>query len=560
MKVILAMAVWCSTASLALAQGQRWVMPPYNINMSGPTPQTATIPSASAGPHNISAGAYDQNGVLLFYVKDLNVYLASTSQLKGHLPTPVNSGGAMWTYEGAEIEIVPVPGAELCDSFYVIYTVGAPGGGSGYCLIYARIDWNGGSPVSTPPLGAILSASSYKQNLLEWGYVDGQGLAVSKRTTVSGLPARYLFTIGSGDPYQFGNGWGGVLRWTIDALGIRNQVVIANTASDMNNYYQAGAHYLGVSQLSLSDDQTRLAWGGATNGVLPVQNVFEITLNPTTYTYGGYYHKYDLPTIHSVGVSGVEYATTSNKLYASTWEGIYYIASPGATPSLLTTSPALTHSTTSYLSGSQLQYVKSTGLIVGVGVTNTPYIGKLFSLNPFTNGITPNYSPTPVTSFTDRYFVPGAFVLPDQTPPLGTTACAALTSDFTYQTYYNSPDAYFTVAATPMKAYPKCSGLGDLWKIVELDASSNPIAGTDTGTGTTSNPTCWWIYPAANAFNGFDGTKSGGINNVTCSTPSPGRFANGRTYRITHGIWSNSCPWTESSHTVSVVGHRPRLE
>lgn len=129
--------------------------------------------------------------------------------------------------------------------------------------------------------------------------------------------------------------------------------------------------------------------------------------------------------------------------------------------------------------------------------------------------------------------------------------------DFTYQSNYTSPNNYFTVSATPVTPYTNgVAGFGDLWIVEQIDALGNTIPGTKTSTGTSSNPQCWWIYPAANTFNGFDGTKSSGVNNVTCSTPSPGKFANGGTYRITHGIWNNFCSWTQTSHTVTITGHR----
>ncbi|MEA2163704.1 MAG: hypothetical protein QOK37_1831 [Thermoanaerobaculia bacterium] len=547
-RLLAAASVFCLASSL---NAQLLVIPPYSINMMGSSPQSSPIPAATAGTHNLSNGAYDANGTLLFYIKDLNVYMGSNSQLKGHLPIPANSGGAMWTYEGAETEVVPIPGAEFCNRFYVVYTVGAPGGAFGYCLLYATIDWNNGAPTSNPPLGAVLSASSYPQNLLEWLYVDAQGLAVSKVVTVAGLPTRYLFTLGSGNTYQYSNNWGGVLRWTVDGTGIHNQIVIANALTDMSNYYR-GPNYLGVNQMSISDDQTRLAWGGGTQYVGQPQAVFEIKLN-TSYLYGGYFHQYSLPSTSSHSVAGVEYAAGSNKLYVSMWDGIFCIPSIGAMPSFLPNSQNVTHSTSSYLGGSQLQYMKSTSLIIGVGVASGT-IGKLFSINP-SNVITPNYSAVQLSSQTDLYWSAPAFALPDFVGT-ATTGCGILSPDFTYEARFMSQNNYFTISATPVTPHANCSpGFGDLWQIAEIDSSGNIIPSTDTTTGTTSNPQCWWIYPTANTFNGFDGTKGSGINNVTCSTPTPGRFLNGHTYRIKHGVWNSFCPWAEALHVVTVSGH-----
>lgn len=135
--------------------------------------------------------------------------------------------------------------------------------------------------------------------------------------------------------------------------------------------------------------------------------------------------------------------------------------------------------------------------------------------------------------------------------------------DFTYQTSYTSPNNYFTVSATPVTPYTNgVAGFGDLWVVAQLDALGNIIPGTDTSTTSTGipqNPTCWWVYPAPNTFKGFDGTNTIKIDDVTClpiPIPSQGKFVNGGTYRITHGIWNNFCPWAQTSHTVTVTGNR----
>jgi hypothetical protein len=37
-----------------------------------------------------------------------------------------------------------------------------------------------------------------------------------------------------------------------------------------------------------------------------------------------------------------------------------------------------------------------------------------------------------------------------------------------------------------------------------------------------------------------------------CATPTPGKFVGGHFYRITHGIWSNNCPWRQYSNIYYV--------
>lgn len=742
----------CVSAPISFAQNpnQQWVYPPYNINMNGNTPVVTSIPGATAGSNNISNGAYDANGTLLFYVKDLNVYTGSASQLKGKLPMPGAGGhGCQWIWEGAEIEIVPVPGSGLCNKFYVIYTV-KDLNSLECCLLYATIDCSSGTPVSIgPAFNSTLSSTYYSQNLLQWLYFDAQGLAVSKLTLNN--TTRYLFTVGfHGNPnlaLRNAINYGGLLRWTIDALGIHNQQLIARDDLDLGNYY-AYDTWQTVTQMSLSDDQTRLAWGGGTRNQTYncQQHVFEVKLNPSTYSYGGSYHQYclpyygTLPSPQTTFVSGVEYVPGTNKLYVSTREGLYIIPSYAVVPVLLGGTSGIMQQPLSGMSGSQLQYVKAIGKIVGVKVTNTAAnTGLLYSIDPLNNNTAIILPSPPLTSWDFVIYYGGkGFTLPDQvdtypssiptlnaalapqakacagsditasgsytgtatpnqyswhlyqcdvngnqiagydsgiltpssagaftfpntsTLPCGnyykitftaqntgqcltsaatqiiyincapvpvisgptticygssTTLCANYPNDsqttvewvfhtgtkpnvhihsqcitvnpktnttysvtvtdnatgckgkasvtvtvannnpdFTYQTQYQSPNNYFTVTAKPVTPYSNgVPGFGDLWIIEEVDSAGNPKAGTNTGTGSTPNPQCWWTYPSPISFPGFNGT-----NNVTCPTPSPGQFTNGHIYKITHGTWNNFCPWAQASHTVAVSGHRRR--
>jgi hypothetical protein len=406
MKSILAFLVLCLSPAIGSAQNQQWVYPPYNINMNGAAPVITTITGATAGV-NISNGAYDANGVLLFYVKDLKVYKGANSQLLGQLPMPKNCGGGGSLGQGSEIEIVPVPGSGLSNKFYVIYNLRD---NSGRCLIYAKITYSSGTAVSTPGLGTLFPSFS-SPYVLEGGYYDAQGLAVSKLTLSN--TTRYLFTVGfKGSPNypvtQYN--YGGLLRWTIDAAGIHNQVVIATT-TDLNYLsgdYYAFLNYLTVSQMSLSDDQTRLAWGGGTGqgGGAAQRMLFEVKLNPANYSFvPSSFRQYFVPYTQASYISGVEYAAGSNKLYVSTRDGIYYLPTYGSTPLLIPGSKSLTQQPLSSMSGSQLQYVKSTGKIVGVRVTNTSAnTGTLFSIDPVNNNIS-SISSTPVYA--------NLFALPD---------------------------------------------------------------------------------------------------------------------------------------------------
>jgi|SRR5215213_112618 len=390
--------IFTLNAPAGFAQGQRWVSPPYNINMNGAAPVVTTIPGATPGTNNISNGAYGPNGQLEFYVKDLSVYLGSSSQLLGKLPNSVGSA------EGSEVEIVRVPGPGL--RFYVIYTTYLTS--QGRSLFYVKVDCTHAALVFSPALNTNLPSSS-SPYFLECNYFDAQGLALSKPifSLVTHSTSRYLFTVGfkgspklGATPYNYG----GLLRWTIDANGIHNQTVIATTTDLNHNYgnYYDFWNYLTVSQMSLSDDQTRLAWGGGTGpgGGAGQAMLFEVKLNPTNYSYvPGSFRQYFIPYTHAHRIAGVEYATGSNKLYVSTRDGLFYVPTYGSTPVFIPGSVNLTQQSLSSSSGSQLQYVKSMGKIVGVKVTNTAgHNGTLFSIDPANNNIA-SLLTTPLTSW-----------------------------------------------------------------------------------------------------------------------------------------------------------------
>jgi hypothetical protein len=164
--------------------------------------------------------------------------------------------------------------------------------------------------------------------------------------------------------------------------------------------------------MSLSGDQTRLAWGSGTQYTGQQQSVFEVKLSPTYSFVPGSFKQYYLPNpTHASFVAGVEYAGRS--IYASTWDGIYFIPNYGSTASLIPGSTNLTHQPLSQMEGSQLQYVESTSKIVGVRVTNTPAnTGSLFSLDP-SNNTTATIMSNPLKSGALSFGYGQAFTLPE---------------------------------------------------------------------------------------------------------------------------------------------------
>ncbi|HTA62511.1 MAG TPA: T9SS type A sorting domain-containing protein, partial [Bacteroidia bacterium] len=144
-----------------------------------------------------------------------------------------------------------------------------------------------------------------------------------------------------------------------------------------------------VIQMSLSADQTHLAWGtGFTNYSFGTgqQNVFELQLSPS-YTYiNSSFVGYNFGNAGTDNcVAGVQY-DGSNHIWASTRSGIYTMYNGlnaiapifGSTYTYNFNPPNYTNTAM----GSQLEYIPSTGLIVGVKPAAATLTGTFFSINP----------------------------------------------------------------------------------------------------------------------------------------------------------------------------------
>ncbi|MBI3133756.1 MAG: T9SS type A sorting domain-containing protein [Bacteroidetes bacterium] len=106
---------------------------------------------------------------------------------------------------------------------------------------------------------------------------------------------------------------------------------------------------------------------------------------------------------------------------------------------------------------------------------------------------------------------------------------------------------YQTFKGTPVQTTNLPSGFGFVWFVEELDGSYNTIY-----TVNSSDPNlipCWWTFPGAEDFDGFDGTTPTPTLSTSCS-PSLGKFKYNTNYRITRGTWSDNCPWTQMSYLV----------
>ncbi len=102
---------------------------------------------------------------------------------------------------------------------------------------------------------------------------------------------------------------------------------------------------------------------------------------------------------------------------------------------------------------------------------------------------------------------------------------------------------YMTIGATPNQVTGLPATLGYLWIVEELNSSNTTV-------WSVVNPSCWWNFPGTptNSFSGILGLTQ--TFNTSCF-PSIGQFKYNTTYRITRGVWSENCPYKQSSITLS---------
>ncbi|MFN5983076.1 MAG: T9SS type A sorting domain-containing protein, partial [Fluviicola sp.] len=104
-----------------------------------------------------------------------------------------------------------------------------------------------------------------------------------------------------------------------------------------------------------------------------------------------------------------------------------------------------------------------------------------------------------------------------------------------------------TFKATPIQTTNIPAGFGFVWIVEELDASYNTIYSVNSSN--SGLIPCWWNFPGAEDFDGFDGTTTIPTLSSAC-LPTLGKFKLNTNYRITRGTWSNNCPWTQYSYLI----------
>ncbi|MFM2283070.1 MAG: hypothetical protein RL222_574, partial [Bacteroidota bacterium] len=333
MKKITSLVVIILVSIATFAQMNYGTLPPYKINFTGASPALTTISGASIAQYKVSNGAYDENGNLLFYIKDGSVYTANSTLVGNALS---------YTNVSHEIAIVPVPGQ--CKKFYIIAFINAA---STCSLYYSTIDCTPSTPTITYNSTALFSDGG-----------QNNGIAVSK--LIGSTNTRFLYTA----TFNY------VKKWIISSAGI----TLSSTAQRVTKSGGLNPENFYPSELELSNDGLNLVFS-SNWGFSDSRYIYEFSLDangdfkplPNTRNF------FSLPSGVNY-VHGVEIDATSSKIYLCTNNGLYWKSIGSATFNHIT-------GTSTTYSNSFIERYKDGFMYV---VSNTGILGKL---NTTTNTI-----------------------------------------------------------------------------------------------------------------------------------------------------------------------------
>ncbi|MBL7105353.1 MAG: hypothetical protein ISS18_13575, partial [Bacteroidales bacterium] len=219
MKKLIFIFVLLVTFEGAFAQLGSWVLPPYRVDFNNTGPTAVNLQLAYPyNPYTFSAGAFNNNGDLLFYVVDYNIYDANSNI--------VEAIGSLSGYAD-EFEIINVPGENL--QFYIFYASFPPMGYGN--LYYAHIDCSSGDV-------QVLQKDVTIANIIEQ-----TGIALTKEINNQ----RYLYVA---------NYTCGINKYLVTSGGIS---FIENLVDENDpNFYSSDCFY--ARNLEMNYDETALAW------------------------------------------------------------------------------------------------------------------------------------------------------------------------------------------------------------------------------------------------------------------------------------------------------------
>ena len=372
----------------SIAQMIYWTTPPYKLNMSTATPTSSALPGAG-GAYSVANGTYDQNGNLLFYVRDYGIYGPTGTYIGELATTNAEICDEEYSILSSEIAIVPIPGT--CKQYYVIYSMDNPGGISP--VLYVKVNCSGGSPVITYNGNVWVSCpnfTGYKNQafVISGGHggLDHTSIAVSKVYTGSGSAAkRFLFSVSDGI----------IVRSDITNTGITAGTTVVSAAT------------LGLGTSDFVSFEAELSWSSNYFAWSNINGKVHVIQVPN-----GIYTSGSLQNYNVTAVRGIEFnnANTTPKLYASGSAGMTQILTSNQTTSIVSTPGFnLTNTYLEYGKNNKIYGISPT--YSGSTLTATTFVG----INPSNNSIS-SFNPGLVDSrFTQGYLGQYAcFTLPIQ--------------------------------------------------------------------------------------------------------------------------------------------------
>ncbi len=247
---MLATTALAAYAMQATAQNQMrtWTLPPNRFNFA-PTAGSAALPLATNEQYRVANGAYDANGNLLFYVKNLNVYKADGNMI-GTMQYSTIPLGTSNTYSIPQKEIAIVPISGSCKKYLVIW-LGVRFSGSGFALRSVEVNLEGANPVLTETVATNTANDIIPGNL-------HAGLAVSKAESNGNRKLYVVTNLG----YRMYN---------ITSTGV--SPFVAQATWPASPTYPSSIY---PSDVELSHDGSKIAWGSVESG-----QVFAASLDAT---------------------------------------------------------------------------------------------------------------------------------------------------------------------------------------------------------------------------------------------------------------------------------------
>ena len=340
--LIILLSFMLVTILSAQTQQSKWIVPPNIVDFT--TGFTTSLPGTPPSSYNVANGAFDENGNLLFYVIDDNVYDNLGNVISG-------------TYPGSsydkEILIVKVP--QFCDKYYIIYTKVAPFAPAPF--YYIIIDTSTPIPTVQPTVDFTPSG----------GWIgEFATMAISQ---LRNDHTRFLYAVGSS----------AVLKFKIHSGGIDFDQVIYNPMSSVTEFWNR--------EVDLSHDGTQLAWAAyGENGQV---NVIQLDNDGNFVSFQDYF-------IPNTGWGqGAEFSASGDKLFVSTGpsgginDGINVIDLNAPPTSFQHISGSV-----NYLSHLEMGYDGNVYATSGTDLAN---------IDPITNLLTPNvYNITSSTNLPDQ--------------------------------------------------------------------------------------------------------------------------------------------------------------